>query len=164
MIRYRHLYESEGSDIKLYDVVNCAGYEWYVIDIEDDVVTLLAKNADFGKCAFDRESNKYRTSEIREYLDIRVLPKVSSANPIPTRLSDIEVTDKVWLLSIDEAEDLPKNIRKVDDWWWLRSPGSRSRDAAYVSKGGSIDAYGYFVYGGSGCVRPAMRVRIDELS
>ena len=165
MIRYRRLYESENSDIQLYDTVKCAGHEWYVIDIEDDIVTLLDKYADYiiGKRRFDGKSNDYKTSKIRELLKNRVLPKLQSANPIPTRLNDVGVTDKIWLLSVDEARDLPLKIRKCDYSWWLRSPGFRSNDAAYVSSGGGVDARGSFINADSDSVRPAMRVRIEDL-
>jgi hypothetical protein len=40
-------------------------------------------------------------------------------------------------------------------WWWLRSPGSRSRSAARVDVDGSVDVDGYSVNNVSGGVRPA---------
>lgn len=163
MIRYRRLYESKGSDIKLYDVVNCAGYDWHVIDIDGDIVTLLAKDNDFGKSIFDEESNDYETSEIRKYINNIVLPKLQNANPIPTKLRDVKVTDKVWLLSTDEAEELPTNIRKFPRWWWLRSPGYYRYSAAYVYIDASVNSSGCNIDNDSGCVRPAMRVRTEDL-
>jgi len=43
------------------------------------------------------------------------------------------------------------------DWfWWLRSPGSDSIDAAYVSRVGSVDVIGSVVHDGRGGVRPAL--------
>ena len=166
MIRYRRLYESENSDIKLYDVVRCAGYEWYVIDKQGDVVILLAKDADFGECMFDEESNDYKNSEIREYLKNRVFPELQSANPIPARLSDVGVTDKVWLLSVNEAKKLPLHVKKFGHFkwiWWLRSPGRYSNDTAYVDSVGSVHTGGNFVDRASVCVRPAMQVRVEDL-
>ena len=87
MIRYRRLYESENSDIQLYDTVKCAGHEWYVIDIEDDIVTLLDKYADYiiGKRRFDGKSNDYKTSKIRELLKNRV-PRLMESETTPTPL------------------------------------------------------------------------------
>lgn len=163
MIRYRRLYESENSDIKLYDVVRCAGYEWYVIDIEGDIVTLLAKNRDFGSCRFDKKSIDYETSEIRKYLNSNILPKLRNVNPIPTDLPDEECMDKVWLLSKREADILPKKIRRFVGWWWLRSYGRLSNFAAGVFNDGDIDSEGSIVTYDPGSVRPAMRVHIDDL-
>ena len=165
MIRYRRLYESEDSDIKLYDVVKCADCDWYVIDKQGDIVTLLAAYTDYsiGQRRFDGKSNEYKTSEIREYLKNRVLPKLQSANPIPTRLNDVGCIDKVWLLSVDEAEDLPLKISKCDYHWWLRSPGFRNKDAAYVGSSGGVNAKGSFINIDFNGIRPAIRVRIEDL-
>ena len=87
MIRYRRLYESENSDINLYDVVNYAGFDWYVIGIDsnvrsfgggaiDKVVTLLAKNADFGISPFAKDSNNYDKSYAMGYLGTTVYSKL----------------------------------------------------------------------------------------
>ena len=171
MIRYRRLYEDEEfippiyipEDVKIYDVVRCAGYEWYVINKQGDIVTLLAKNADFGKCEFDQKSSYYKTSEIRDFLGYSTLPRVKSANPIPTRLIDVGVTDKVWLLSVDEAEDLPEEIREFHTWYWLRSRGYDDSRAANVDLDGGVNDFGNYVYNGLDAVRPAMRVHIEDL-
>lgn len=164
MIRYRRLYESENSDIQMYDVVRCAGYEWFVIEIDGDKVTLLAKNNDFRKKRFDKKSNDYKTSEIREHLKNRVLPKLQSANPISTRLYDVDCTDKVWLLSGDEAEDLPRKIRDFDrKFWWLRSPGGHATTAMDVNPDGSINNYGHGVISSGIALRPVIKVHIEDL-
>lgn len=169
MIRYRWLYESENSDIKLYDTVKCAGYEWFVIKIEGDIASLLAKDDDFGKSRFEKKKphcssteNDYESSEIRNYLNNSVLPKLQNANPIPTRLDDVGCTDKVWLLSFDEARRLPKKIRQFPRWYWLRSPGSYIDIASLVDNVGNVDWDGGSV-SSSGSVRPAMRVRVEDL-
>ncbi len=149
-------------DIKLYDVVKCCGYDWYVIGIEDGIVTLLAKDDVFGKSVFDRNSGGYRSSEIRKYINNRVLSKLRNANPIPTELNDFGITDKVWLLSTDEAKKLPENIRRIDDGWWLRSFGYNWNIAACVYDTGRVSAGGCHM-SQRGSVRPAMRVHIKDL-
>lgn len=168
MIRYRRLYESENSGIKLYDTVRCAGYDWYVIGIEDDVVTLLLKYCDLSDCKFDPASNDYKTSEIRKHLRYKVLPELQSANPIPTRLNDVGCTDKVWLLSVDEAKKLPQEIRNFDDWWWwLRSPGWSDRNGSECNAanvhGDVVDTFGSNV-NYRNFVRPVMKVRTEDLN
>ena len=45
-------------------------------------------------------------------------------------------------------------------WWWLRSPGLDSGDAASVSLDGSIRDYGYSVSRRGDAVRPCVRVRL----
>ncbi len=95
--------------------------------------------------------------------------------------------DKVFLLSIDEANKYfatdeermctptacaiangagtyGKYEADVETtcWWWLRSPGYISFDAAYVDIcDGSVRSKGNYVSNGYGCVRPAMWISLD---
>lgn len=152
--------------VSLYDVVTYAGYKWFVIKMDQDKVTLLAKNDDFGRLRFDRESSDYQNSEIRHYLNTAVLNRLTEngAEILETNIPEFGVKDKVWLLSEDEAKKLPKEIKKLThDWWWLRSSGSRSSDAAYVRNDGSVNTFGRFVNNESGHVRPAITVKADDL-
>lgn len=162
MIRYRRLYESEESNIQLYDIVSCAGFDWYIIDMNGDNVTLLAKNDDFGRSMFDKVSNNYWSSEISEYIYSDVLPKLRNVNPIPVRLTDVGVTDRVWLLSVYEASNLPREIRQFPNRWWLRSRGY-AYYAADVNRDGEVNSFGHSVDNIHSTVRPAMRVRIEDL-
>ena len=75
---------------------------------------------------------------------------------IPTKI-DIEITD-ISLLTVEEAKQLPRSIRRYEDWWWLRSPGECQYHAAYVFRVGTLDVDGYVVSGVSVCVRPAITV------
>ncbi|MCR4784321.1 MAG: DUF6273 domain-containing protein [bacterium] len=90
--------------------------------------------------------------------------------------------DRIFLLSVDEAEGLFANDKDrgvkptayaikngawiKDDgayagnaWWWLRSRGDCSNDAAYVDRGGYISIYGS-VHGDGGSVRPVCLLAI----
>lgn len=84
--------------------------------------------------------------------------------------------DKIFLLSIDETlKYLPTDSKRMcnptpyaisqgayinndtgGSWWWLRTPGSSSKDAASVNSDGSIDYDDGKVSSGQGTVRPAM--------
>ena len=74
----------------------------------------------------------------------------------PTEV-DIEITD-ISLLTIEEVEALPENIKQYGDYWWLRSPGYSSCRAAYVYYGGSVDGYGSGVGNSFFAVRPAITI------
>lgn len=171
MIRYRRLYESEDSDVKLYDVVSCGGYNWYVIDIEGGIVTLLPYEHYFGEAIFDNDnSNIYKTSEIRKYLKMDALPWLENKgiHPIPTNLPDVGCTDKIWLLSADEARSLPQRILQNGAWWYLRSPakcpGTKSNCASTVNIDGKVSLVGTPVHmKAHSSVRPAIRVRVEDL-
>lgn len=46
-------------------------------------------------------------------------------------------------------------------WWWLRSPGSSSDNAAYIFANGEIGDYGRNVNRNYVCVRPAMWIKVS---
>ena len=97
-------------------------------------------------------------------------------------------TDKVFLLSINEAEKYFTNdeARKCastayakaqgaytsDDyktasgaatcWWWLRSPGRYQGSAAGVYRDGDVDESGYGVGDANDAVRPALWIDLNS--
>ncbi|MCR4784716.1 MAG: DUF6273 domain-containing protein [bacterium] len=90
---------------------------------------------------------------------------------------DRSTEDRVFLLSRNEVRNLfyllpkfrpteyaIKNGAEEDGcaWWWLRSRGSSSNDAADVGTGGDIYCYNYVLDTG-GCVRPAFRIALQNL-
>ena len=87
-----------------------------------------------------------------------------------------DTIDKIFLLSIPEAEKYfsadeerkcqPTAYAKAHGvwtndttgccWWWLRSPGGVSYNAAYVDFDGGVYRFGYFVNYSASSVRPAL--------
>lgn len=61
------------------------------------------------------------------------------------------------LLSIEEAEKLPIELCKYDNWWWLRSHGTDS-NAAFVYYDGTPRRNGDFVEHRDNVVRPALQI------
>lgn len=163
----RLLENEETKDIKLYDVVDYAGHEWYVIGLNGNEVTLLVKDKVFRGRIFDKDSNDYKTSVVRDYINSDILPKLlgKGANPIPTNLPDVGCTDKVWLLSLEEAKNLPVEIRKFPSRWWLRSQGRYDYCAAFVNDRGDkgVRILGSVIDYDRYAVRPAMRVKLEDL-
>lgn len=90
----------------------------------------------------------------------------NSDNPLYKTPGGPQTTDKVFLLSISEAECLfsDDKSRSTGEYWWLRTPGIYPNYAVCVNKHGHIDTKGYFVFGNSLCddisIRPAMWIRI----
>ena len=89
--------------------------------------------------------------------------------------------DRVFLLSIVEAEKyfsvsidrecVPTDYARAQKcyvnndrgtcWWWLRSPGSNSENAANIATDSSINYYGRSVNDAIGAVRPAMWIDLE---
>ena len=157
--------------VQVGDIVKYANHNWYVIKVEKGIVTLLVKDTSFGEHAFDTHCNEYKTSEIRAYLNSTILRSIEGANgnPLLTKLSDVGCTDKVWLLSINQAKRLPKAIKACTvngcrRSWWLRSCDSNTYSAANDYYGCSVQYIYYNVNRDSNIVRPAIRVKAEELA
>ena len=78
----------------------------------------------------------------------------------------INKIQEITLLSIEEAERLPKTILGLSsvDSWWLRSPGKENKDAAFVYPDGVIKSSGYIVSYTAYSVRPALRISQFDFS
>ena len=138
---------------------------WKVLAVKEDSALIICVNNVCNKPFHqDGGSISWHSCYLRKWLNSVFLIKCFTQNDliriIPWKLNDL-TTDKVFLLSIDEANTLfaDDNARANGSWWWLRSPGSKPEEAAFVNNNGKIFADGHFVdinYG----VRPAMWVRI----
>ena len=93
-----------------------------------------------------------------------------------------DTTDKVFLLSITEVKKYfsadsarqcqgtaycyAQGADKASNdncWWWLRSPGSSSYDAAYVSSVGPVYSHGFLVSQVDVAVRPALWINLGSV-
>ena len=102
-------------------------------------------------------------------------------NPSYSTSPGNNTTDKVFLLSITEANKYfsSESARQCQGtafcyaqgaykasngncWWWLRSPGHGSSDAAAVDCDGSVFGSGSFVDYDSGAVRPALWINLGS--
>ena len=154
------------------------GMEWYLIEdkstaVDAGYVTLLAKDP-VGASHFGA-GNQYSTSAIKDYLERLTASGGSFAGVADaiaaTDLSDTGVTGaKLYLLSLDEAEGLPKDVRVCSEaydadanFWWLRTHGIHSEEATEVSGyNGDINDVGALV-DTMGGVRPALRLDLSKV-
>ncbi len=139
--------EEEGQ-AKLYDLVKFSNLEWYIIDEDDDTLTLLMKDKlSSEQCTkyFDEsllDGNKdvhfnpnykniwWSDSPIRMYLNSRFLENLDKSDlELMTTTVSIDgqtrtTEDYVRLLTKDEAERLPQDILKsnYNYGYWTMSP------------------------------------------
>ena len=102
-------------------------------------------------------------------------------NPSYSTSPGNSTTDQVFLLSITEVNNYfssdsarqcqgtaycyAQGASKTDNgncWWWLRSPGYFSTDAAGVYYDGSVREYGNLVSSDKGAVRPALWINLGS--
>ena len=139
-IKYKKV---EDENFKLYDLVKYNGYEWYIIKIDNDNVTLLMKDklgSDTMKSLFDEEyldadydakfnldvkNNDWADSIIRQTLNEKFINKFnkSELNIMKTNYDEDKYSnDYIRLLTMREAEKLPEEIRTTNEYYWTLSP------------------------------------------
>ena len=112
---------------------------------------------------------------------------ISNPNPFYSTSGGEDTTDRIFLLSIEEANnrnyfpnangnDSRKSTNTAyvasysgmygvgeADSWWLRSPGRYAYYAAYVNFGGDVDDTGDYVDGTACAVRPAFHLDLNSV-
>lgn len=178
---------SAAAEIK---TIQMAGVEWYVLEEQADRMLVISKNV-LESRAYHAAGGAitWENSEIRSYLNGAFYEKTFSTAEKAKLLSTAikngsnsqygiaggnDTTDKVFLLSLNEAEKYMGSgvelLRGIDiatgevTWWHLRSPGEATNVNASVNSIGLIDYHG--VYDGvtdpTGGVRPAMWISTGE--
>lgn len=127
------------AEVKENTTITVAATEFIVLEKQDDKVICLARNFAFEAEQFDRKSNNYATSAVREKLNKEFLPKLIEAVGDDNILDvDIDLTsddglddygsvkDKIGLLIDSMYRKYNRIIENypVDDWWWLATPYS----------------------------------------
>ena len=194
---------------KVGDIINFGAYEqdnvkingkeeieWQVLAKEDNKLFLISTKAlDCQQYNTSYTDVTWETCSLRSWLNdtflnaafskkerslIRTTTVSADKNPKYDTDAGNETTDKVFLLSITEAEKhfATDDSRQCEQtayavangaygsaggncWWWLRSPGRDQNDAAYVRGDGEVLCHGINVDDDGNCVRPAMWVNLD---
>ena len=153
------------------------GKSWTIIEdnstaVDAGTVTLLAADErGFETCYFNTdENNKYSESLVKKFLDDVIA--IGSFRDVADAIEDTE-NGKLYLLSVEEAEALPEEVRKIKfasgdctnvSEWWLRTPGfSWKRAACVYGRSGSINSMGTTVDHSYG-VRPALKLKLSAVT
>lgn len=164
--------------------------EWLVLARENNKILVISDKA-LDRQLYDNADVRWENCSLRKWLNDSFLnaafseeekaliqSTTLSADKNPEYSTDpgTATTDKVFLLSINEAEKYFNSdearkcaptayakargaLTSVGDaktWWWLRSPGRSQKYAAIVSIGGWVYYRGYGVNYDNVSVRPAL--------
>ena len=154
--------------------------EWEVLAVEDGNALLISKNLlDSRQYYSGNNGVTWEKSDIRVWLnnpfynrafdesEKEQIQTVTISNPDNSSFGTAggnDTEDKVFLLSIDEAESLfaDDQARAIAPGWWLRSPGGDADHAACISEGGSVFTGGRSCHDHIG-VRPAIWVNVNAI-
>lgn len=169
--------------------VEFAGQRWLVLDKQDDKTLVIAR-AILEQQPYHNalEDITWEQCSLRQYLngtwfdttlseaEKTMVAETAIKNPSNPKYGirgGNDTTDKVFLLSLQEAEHYLAGAAKLlqaqktdsteFQWWHLRSPGEAADVAASVTSGGLIDYHGTAadVTDATGGVRPAMWLQLD---
>ena len=166
--------------------------EWLVLEDKGDMLTLISLYAlDFKPYNTESEDVTWATCTLRSWLNgtflnaaftsaeqskIQTVRVVAEDNPYDGTEAGSDTYDKVWLLSIREAEnlfssDIARECFSTPDYlgpygggaryWWLRSPGASSDFAAFVLNSGYVNHHGDAVFIVDFAVRPVICLRLS---
>ena len=180
--------EKQEGKLKLYDVIEWCGYEWYIINLKDDETTLFMKDKMpvsrvekyFSERLLDSDKDvKFDTkgknpwwadSEIRftlnslflDELDVEQMNKMTTTVELDGQERTTE--DYVRLITKEETELLPQEILKCSGQYgyWTMSPSHFYGwfSASELSVGSTGAVSGDSTWGGYG-VRPVINLNTD---
>jgi len=169
----------KGAEIRFGHYSNGQSIIWKILKIKDNMLLIISSNS-IGKMHYHdslddnviwadcKMRNWLNNDFLNGYFSPEEQSKIVSSkirnvkNPDFDTPGGITTTDKVFLLSIKEAEQYFANdeARSTGSSWWLRSPGCDLDVAAYVYEDGWIDTHG----DGTNMpydIRPALWLKMD---
>ena len=169
---------------KIGDIIQFGCYDWRVLDVQDSNAFIITEDViDSKPYHSEKVDITWEHSSIRNYLNgeyyntftadeqARIVETmvINNDNPNYGTACGNNTTDKIFLLSIDEAKSffsgdssrIAYNAANGEAlWWWLRSPGFNSYDAAVVFIDGIVGVIGNIVSYDIGGVRPALWINL----
>ncbi len=145
---------------------------WKVLIVRDGMAFVISSDVICEKKYHDSGDITWADCTLRKWLNNEFISEYftpsEQAKILPCKLNNdynpngVPTTDRVFLLSINEANQLFANdqARAIGHWWWLRSPGCFSGNAAGVSGDGKVHTDGYYVFNFHD-VRPALWLNLN---
>ncbi len=190
------------SAVKVGDYVKFGRYrrkepiEWLVLEVRGNNALLISRyGLDYKQYHHEWTDMTWEYSDLRKWLngwflrnaftaaeqeEIAVTKLANDDNPVYGTFGGANTEDRVFLLSIAEADslfndDAARKCVQMSDavgiraflssknfingraccYWWLRSPGSNQGSASAVQRSGTLDLRGEHILYGYGAVRPA---------
>lgn len=144
-------------NVKIGESFELIGHKWKVLDITEKGYVCLMESQE-GNMQFDRDTNNWQASDLRNWLNIEFLGKlaatVGAENIIPFERNLLSLDgldtygtceDKVSLLNLDEYRKYRRLIPMAGGWWWLVTPDStkENNDTSWITVVGPSGSINY---------------------
>ncbi|XCH79021.1 MAG: DUF6273 domain-containing protein [Candidatus Dehalobacter alkaniphilus] len=162
--------------VKPGSIIPFGGMDWIVLEADSEKILVLAKES-IGNIPFDKnESNDWKESSLKKYLNTDFLKKLDKGGAVLDNIvrTTFDLTaddglddygtsdDLVGLLTVDQYRKHRRIIPNLDNWWWLITPYSTEKNGysdsvRRVLTDGTLSSY--FAYHGILGVRPALNLK-----
>lgn len=160
------------------DTVTYGPYTWIVLEENEKELLLLNTHSDFHDEFVGvpyhnkKEAVTWETSALRKWLNGEFLENFSEEernriletevkntdNPVYGTDAGADTRDRVYLLSMEEAQEHMDIIETMSLSWLLRTPGSAQKSVAYITPDHIIADYGCPVEWDQYDIRPVIRI------
>ena len=155
------------------DEVKWCNFDWIVIKtIKDEQEVVLMSKEAFEPMAYsDKNSNDYKESNIKEYLEENFINKLDKSKLIEMRTNydeDKFVTTKVRIPTLRDIEALSMSVRNCGSYYWTMT-GSYAKSEDCPRAVVFVVRYDGSLFGSSSVnsatrgLRPVITLRTDEL-
>ena len=160
------------ADKQVGEIIRFGSYNWQILAVDGNQKLVITEHIIERHPYNARYSDDvtWETCTLRKYLNGEFLQNFTfeEQNRIAENIicnDSRDTLDKVFLLSLGEANEYfthdssrMSSYANNSLWWWLRSPVTLNRSAAYVYTDGVVYTGGFDVFAAGGGVRPALRL------
>lgn len=168
--------EQPKTNFKLYEEIKWKGLDWIIIGLDNDNIRLLLKDV-IPRSILEEiiEDKWYLASDNDVIMSDNVRPPFNfeesyiNTDILPEFLSYLDIEDRqgiadIDLLSKEEVENLPEEVKRCNDWYWTKSNYEGDSKYARVWNVLSTGGLDYLnVTGGLG-LRPAVSLPLESFN
>lgn len=167
--------------ISVGDRITLAGIRWIIvnIDVSQKIAMLLSEDIVCTHYYHEKRTGTvWAYCSLRQWLNTEFLNRFRPEEKnriIKTRLENQgnedwdtdggrDTEDYIFVLSKKECERISERFRKIDSYWWIRTPGYFQGTATFVlTKDSHIDTYSYYDVDQQCGVRPSLWIDLEKL-
>lgn len=166
-------------DYKLYEEIKWKGLDWIIIGLDNENIRLLLKDVIPRSILEEIIKDKwYLASDNDVIMSDNIRPPFNfeesyiNTDILPEFLSYLDIEDRQGIADIDlltkeEVENLPEEVKECNDWYWTKTNYAGKSDSKYAYVWGVYSA-GYLDYSNvtsaGGGLRPAVSLSLESFN
>lgn len=162
---------------KLYEEIKWKGLDWIIIGLDNENIRLLLKDV-IPRSILEEiiEDKWYLASDNNVIMSDNIRPPFNfeesyvNTDILPEFLFNLDIEDRQGIADIDlltkeEVENLPEEVKKCNDWYWTKTNYESDSKYAYVwNVYSSGNLYSSNVTGSTLGLRPAVSLSLESFN